>query len=119
VVVSNFRAASAAAQHQQPCSPAKSKSERGAACSRIRRVSRRDVGVRVGCALGGVVLCAVAGPVNAATVKNIVLVHCACVDGSGWKPVYVAHSTTARSRPRPELTRASWGDVPVQRTISR
>jgi hypothetical protein len=27
-------------------------------------------------------------PVSAASLKNIVLVHGAWVDGSGWKPVY-------------------------------
>jgi hypothetical protein len=51
-------------------------------------MTRRDVGVRVTCALGGAVLCAVAGPVDAASVKNVVLVHGACFDGSGWKPGY-------------------------------
>ena len=54
-------------------------------------MSRRDVGVRVTCALGGAVLSAIAGPVDGASVKNIVLVHGACFDGSGWKPVYMAH----------------------------
>ena len=51
-------------------------------------MSRCDVGVRVTCALGGAVLCAVAGLVDAASVKNIVLVHDPCFDGSGWKTVY-------------------------------
>jgi hypothetical protein len=51
-------------------------------------MSRRDVGVRVTCALGGAVLCAVAGPVDAASVKSIVLVHGACFDGSGRNPGY-------------------------------
>jgi pimeloyl-ACP methyl ester carboxylesterase len=34
------------------------------------------------------ILCGVAVPASAATVKNVVLVHGAWVDGSGWKPVY-------------------------------
>ena len=34
------------------------------------------------------VLAGTAVPVSAAPVKNIVLVHGAFVDGSGWKPVY-------------------------------
>jgi hypothetical protein len=34
------------------------------------------------------VLAGTAAPVLAAPVKNIVLVHGAFVDGSGWKPVY-------------------------------
>lgn len=35
-----------------------------------------------------VLLCATIGVANAAPVKNIVLVHGAFVDGSGWRPVY-------------------------------
>jgi pimeloyl-ACP methyl ester carboxylesterase len=38
--------------------------------------------------LGAALFCASASAVNAAPVKNIVLVHGAWVDGSGWKPVY-------------------------------
>jgi pimeloyl-ACP methyl ester carboxylesterase len=36
----------------------------------------------------GAALCLAAGAASAATVKNIVLVHGAFVDGSGWRPVY-------------------------------
>jgi pimeloyl-ACP methyl ester carboxylesterase len=39
-------------------------------------------------ALGASLLCAAATTANAAPVKNIVLVHGAFVDGSGWRPVY-------------------------------
>src|SRR6266403_4176640 len=39
-------------------------------------------------ALGASLLCAAASTARAAPVKNIVLVHGAFVDGSGWKPVY-------------------------------
>jgi len=34
------------------------------------------------------ILAAGAGPANAETIRNIVLVHGAWVDGSGWRPVY-------------------------------
>ena len=50
-------------------------------------MTRRDVGIRFTYALGGAVHCAVAGPVDAASAKNTVLVHAACFDGSGWEPV--------------------------------
>src|SRR5258708_26990074 len=39
-------------------------------------------------AAASLVLAGTAGPVLAAPVKNIVLVHGAFVDGSGWNPVY-------------------------------
>ena len=39
-------------------------------------------------ALGALLLCAAAGAASAAPVKNIVLVHGAFLDGSGWRPVY-------------------------------
>ena len=35
-----------------------------------------------------ILLVLMAGPVSADPLKNIVLVHGAWVDGSGWKPVY-------------------------------
>src|ERR1700716_1941934 len=44
-------------------------------------------GLKIG-ALGASLLCAAATTANAAPVKNIVLVHGAFVDGSGWRPVY-------------------------------
>ena len=47
-------------------------------------VGRRTVRLIV--MLGAV--CGMAGAVRAAPVKNIVLVHGAWVDGSGWRPVY-------------------------------
>src|ERR1700722_19111000 len=40
------------------------------------------------CIAASVVLCGIVTPAAAAPVKNIVLVHGAFVDGSGWKPVY-------------------------------
>jgi hypothetical protein len=51
-------------------------------------MTRQDVGVHLACALGGAVLCAIEGPADAVSPKNIVLVHRAWDDGSGWKPVY-------------------------------
>lgn len=39
-------------------------------------------------ALGALLLCAAASVASAEPVKNIVLVHGAFVDGSGWRPVY-------------------------------
>ena len=82
-------------------------------------MSRRDVGVRVTCALAREVHCAVAGPVDAASVKNIVLVQApASTAPVGTRSLWPA-VTAARSRPRPEETRASWGGGPAQRTISR
>ena len=86
MVVLNFRAASAAAQHQQPRSSLDPK-RNAARCSGIRGMTRHDVGIRFTYALGGAVHRAVAGPMDAASAKNTALVHGACFDGSGWEPV--------------------------------
>src|ERR1700723_2166197 len=43
---------------------------------------------RFASAAGTLLLMAISVPALAAPVKNIVLVHGAWVDGSGWKPVY-------------------------------
>ena len=51
------------------------------------RTSRRFPAQLAG-ALGALVLCAAASAASADPVKNIVLVHGAFVDGSGWRPVY-------------------------------
>lgn len=48
----------------------------------------RDIRASLAGALGALVLCAAASGAAAAPVKNIVLVHGAFVDGSGWRPVY-------------------------------
>jgi pimeloyl-ACP methyl ester carboxylesterase len=50
-------------------------------------MNRRDFKTRLARALGASLLCTAAA-VNAAPVKNVVLVHGAFVDGSGWRPVY-------------------------------
>ena len=44
--------------------------------------------VRLACAVGATMITLLAGGAAAAPVKNIVLVHGAFVDGSGWRPVY-------------------------------
>jgi pimeloyl-ACP methyl ester carboxylesterase len=43
---------------------------------------------RLACAAGAALISSAAGGATAAPVKNIVLVHGAFVDGSGWRPVY-------------------------------
>jgi pimeloyl-ACP methyl ester carboxylesterase len=43
---------------------------------------------RLACAVGAVLFASTAGSATAEPVKNIVLVHGAFVDGSGWRPVY-------------------------------
>jgi len=47
-----------------------------------------DFRIQLVSALGAALLAATASPASAASVKNIVLVHGAFVDGSGWRPVY-------------------------------
>jgi pimeloyl-ACP methyl ester carboxylesterase len=48
----------------------------------------RHLRLRLAAALGAALLCLAAGAGAAEPVKNIVLVHGAFVDGSGWRPVY-------------------------------
>jgi pimeloyl-ACP methyl ester carboxylesterase len=51
-------------------------------------MNRRNLRTQLAGALGASLLCAAASAGGAAPVKNIVLVHGAFVDGSGWRPVY-------------------------------
>src|SRR4051812_18341641 len=52
------------------------------------RLRRRTAATLVAGVVGAVLLCAIARVASAGPIKNIVLVHGAFVDGSGWRAVY-------------------------------